>query len=423
MAPFHNNKLNMISLFDEGPPSPKPTMSKLMNNGIAQGGIVSDNVSYTPTSDSDSVESDYGGRQPSKVSKTNKDGAPRKPRQPRPKLLKWSDEDWKNVVLGIIWACGETGVQIPFEQAAQIVGENCSGGALQQAVLKLRGKQNAEGFQIPSLRMAWARKNKNSAASSSSADASEQTLANTGVRKQTRMTGNQSLIVSLNVRDPRIQKELAARTPARLPSSTLKSSKVFAQLSGGSPTYTTPTHSSGVCDENDVVYTVKGSVQEHLGVCVPAASEYTNTFGAQETTPLLGRDWHVGNNEAADDTSLRTVIHRGLVEGSDSSTISSDIIWYDAVEHQPIDLMSGFFSDMPDAAFTYDPVYSNDHGVFSTSPGENSQHVPSQLDTGCFSGFASYDELTNDGAVQNSFDELFGDMHYGAGDYDASHLN
>ncbi|USP75851.1 hypothetical protein yc1106_03125 [Curvularia clavata] len=118
-------------------------------------------VSYTPSHDSDYYESSDEDVSPRKAPKLNKDGAPRKPRQPRPKLLKWTDNDWKNVVLGIIWACGEQGVQIPFGQAAKVVGENCTASALQQAVLKLRGKQIAAGHKIPVLVMPWSRKDRN----------------------------------------------------------------------------------------------------------------------------------------------------------------------------------------------------------------------------------------------------------------------
>ncbi|KAJ4987443.1 hypothetical protein SVAN01_07043 [Stagonosporopsis vannaccii] len=117
-------------------------------------------VSAPSLEESDFAASESEDERPRKVPKLNKDGAPRKPRQPRAKLLKWTDDDWKNVLLGIVWACGETGVQIPFEQAAQVVGETCTAGALQQALLKLRVKQIAEGHKIPSLRMAWTRKNK-----------------------------------------------------------------------------------------------------------------------------------------------------------------------------------------------------------------------------------------------------------------------
>ncbi|KAF2798367.1 hypothetical protein K505DRAFT_108776 [Melanomma pulvis-pyrius CBS 109.77] len=91
------------------------------------------------------------------TSKMKKDGAPRKPRLPRAKLLKWSDNDWKQVILGIVWACGEAHVNIPFGQAAQFVKPSCTAGALQQAILKLRQKLNSEGAQIPTLKMAWTR--------------------------------------------------------------------------------------------------------------------------------------------------------------------------------------------------------------------------------------------------------------------------
>jgi hypothetical protein len=219
MSSSHNNKLNMVSMFDS-------TTSNMANgwSSIAHGlnmakqkaaddakkanadvnkstipinmfmmdmygavhyqpgeGVKEDSVteeagvSCTSTYDSDDGESDFesprSSRFPSRTPKINKDGAPRKPRQPRPKLLKWSDNDWKNVVLGIIWACGESGVQIPFDQAAQVVGESCTAGAMQQAILKLRQKQVDQGYQIPSLRMAWTRKNKNSSSSSSNANA------------------------------------------------------------------------------------------------------------------------------------------------------------------------------------------------------------------------------------------------------------
>jgi hypothetical protein len=156
-------------------------------------------VSNTPTYDSDYAESDRDDRRPSKIPKINKDGAPRKPRQPRPKLLKWSDNDWKNVVLGIVWACGETGVQIPFDQAAQVVGKSCTAGALQQAILKLRGKQIDEGYNIPSLRMAWTRKTKHAASSSSNANASPQNIDVTNCTAQS----HPSLVVKLKVPDLR----------------------------------------------------------------------------------------------------------------------------------------------------------------------------------------------------------------------------
>jgi hypothetical protein len=155
-------------------------------------------VSLTPNGGSEYDESDYDERRPSKVPKLNKDGVPRKPRQPRPKLLRWDDNDWKNVALGLVWACGENGIQIPFDQASQVVSESCTAGALQQALLKLRGKQVAEGFQIPTLRMAWTRKNK--ASSSSSANAKSQQAMDKSVapkKKPTRFAGSQCKIIIL----------------------------------------------------------------------------------------------------------------------------------------------------------------------------------------------------------------------------------
>lgn len=155
----------------------------------------------SPPNDNEYEDIDDERKRPSKVPKINKDGAPRKSRQPRLKLLKWSDDDWKNVALGLVWACGDNGIQIPFDQAAQVVGDQCTAGALQQALLKLRGKQIAEGYQIPPLKMSWARKNNNSPASSS-ADSKKNPEATPTrhalpKKKPTLMGSTQSLIVRL----------------------------------------------------------------------------------------------------------------------------------------------------------------------------------------------------------------------------------
>ncbi|KAF1942095.1 hypothetical protein EJ02DRAFT_434296 [Clathrospora elynae] len=157
-------------------------------------------VSYAPMYGSEDEGSGLEDRLASNPPKINKDGVPRKPRAPRPKLLKWSDNDWKNVVLGIIWACGETGVQIPFDQAAQVVGQSCTAGALQQAILKLRGRQIAEGYQIPSLRMAWTRKNKDSGTPAFTANAKAAQASTDGKVHQKNPTlneGTATLIVTL----------------------------------------------------------------------------------------------------------------------------------------------------------------------------------------------------------------------------------
>lgn len=154
-------------------------------------------VSAAPAEDSEFAASESEDERPRKTPKLNKDGIPRKPRQPRPKLLKWSDDDWKNVCLGIVWACGETGVQIPFEQAAQVVGEKCTAGALQQALLKLRGKQLDAGHSIPNLKMAWTRKNKPGTPSKTKASV-EPEANKTPRKKPTRFEATQSLIVTLS---------------------------------------------------------------------------------------------------------------------------------------------------------------------------------------------------------------------------------
>ncbi|KAJ6281963.1 hypothetical protein J3E71DRAFT_399649 [Bipolaris maydis] len=154
-------------------------------------------VSYTPGQDSEDYESVFEDHLPSKATKINKDGAPRKPRQPRPKLLKWTDNDWKNAVLGIVWACGEKGIQIPFEQAAQVVGKNCTASALQQAVLKLRGKQVADGNRIPTLKMAWTRKNRSGSSLSPIAN-TQSTQVQPPAKTRSRKRAD-SLIVKLKI--------------------------------------------------------------------------------------------------------------------------------------------------------------------------------------------------------------------------------
>lgn len=160
---------------------------------LAQDGY---SVSATPMYESDIALSESEDERPYKAPKLNKDGVPRKPRQPRAKLLKWSDDDWKNVCLGIVWACGETGVPIPFEQAAQVVGEKCTAGALQQALLKLRGKQIAEGYQIPNLKMAWTRKNRH-AAPGAITKAFQEPEAKRPRKKPTRVEATQTLLVTV----------------------------------------------------------------------------------------------------------------------------------------------------------------------------------------------------------------------------------
>lgn len=184
---------------DRGPMP--PTGSTETTSNVAEAQIKTEEneedaeVSFTPFGEDESDESDYEDRRPAKVPKLNKDGVPRKPRQPRPKLLKWQDDDWKRVCLGIVWACGDNGIQIPFEQASQVVSESCTAGALQQALLKLRAKQIAEGHQIPALKMAWTRKGRNPAPPKT--DANTNTSQGTLRKKPTRATSGQTRIVRL----------------------------------------------------------------------------------------------------------------------------------------------------------------------------------------------------------------------------------
>jgi hypothetical protein len=142
-------------------------------------------------------ESDEDYVDVNKTPKTRKDGTSRKPRQPRIKLLKWNDNDWKQLVLGIVWACGEAGISIPFAQAAQVVHDGCTAGALQQAILKLRVKQNAAGEQVPPLRMAWTRNKTANVANNgdqASTPSKGPTRAMIARRKPTRHRQNQTLM-------------------------------------------------------------------------------------------------------------------------------------------------------------------------------------------------------------------------------------
>lgn len=154
-----------------------------------------------------------------KTTAINKDGTPRKPRAPRNPLIKWDDNDWKQAVLGIIWACGETGLSIPFGQAAQLVSQSCTASALQQAVLKLREKMNAEGHQIPGLRMVWTRDKRDAAEAFGSLELVEQPPKKTRLprKKPTRMAGTQSLIVVLKYRRRPIPTHTAAHGERQFP--------------------------------------------------------------------------------------------------------------------------------------------------------------------------------------------------------------
>ncbi|KAJ4353748.1 uncharacterized protein N0V89_005478 [Didymosphaeria variabile] len=93
-----------------------------------------------------------------KKRKINKNGRMRKVRQPRGNLRRWDENDVSRALMGIVWACGENGVQIPFDQAAKLVDQTCTAGALQQAILKIQTKLNKDGEQIPRIKMNWPKK-------------------------------------------------------------------------------------------------------------------------------------------------------------------------------------------------------------------------------------------------------------------------
>lgn len=120
----------------------------------------SDDDDYVPGNlnidDDFNDEADF--KQSGKKRKTNKDGRMRKVRQPRASLRRWDETDISRALLGIVWACGENGVQIPFDQAAQLVDQTCTASALQQAILKLQTKLNEGGEQIPRIKMNWPKK-------------------------------------------------------------------------------------------------------------------------------------------------------------------------------------------------------------------------------------------------------------------------
>lgn len=93
-----------------------------------------------------------------KKRKLNKDGQERKLRQPRGQLRRWDETDCARALIGIVWACGENGINIPFAQAANLVDDRCTASALQQAILKMCAKLNKDGAQLPKIKMNWPKK-------------------------------------------------------------------------------------------------------------------------------------------------------------------------------------------------------------------------------------------------------------------------
>jgi hypothetical protein len=365
-------------------------------------------------------------RQSSKTTKINKDGAPRKPRQPRPKLLKWSDTDWKNVVLGITWACGETGVQIPFDQAAQIVGENCTAGALQQAILKLRGKQIAEGYQIPSLKMAWTRKNRNRRSSSPIANAKTmqvQAPAKTRSRRHTIQKNARSLIVklrfarrSITSMQPEITRPPVKKMPSSMPAHAQRPrshqhprqdhmqavqqhqewiSKVEE------PTVNSKTESIQAVNEvygnsGSLVHGVYGAQQYPQSGYGFDMGPFQNTFG-ESAVPVENRKLYNRNHVIMDDL---------LVDQNDNIMGTAEQLrsFEGIVTPENNPFASGYLPDMSNQAIL---GHGTSHGPNAEYGQEHNSFHPPQPDFVNFSDFTDYTAYTTGENNQGPLEDVF----------------
>jgi hypothetical protein len=123
--------------------------------------------------------------------KLNKDGQPRKSRAPRAPLRRWDENDLTKALIGIVWACGEAGLQIPFNQAAQLIDDTCTASALQQAILKLHAQMLKERKQLPKIKMHWPKKG------GTRSDVVFRDAGKVPRRKPTMRQGGQILIITL----------------------------------------------------------------------------------------------------------------------------------------------------------------------------------------------------------------------------------
>ena len=90
---------------------------------------------------------------------TNTEKKARRARAPRARLMKWTPEVWTQVLLHVTAACGERGIDIPWETVGQGLGEDITASAVQQALLKLRNSRYNDGLPVPPpLKMNWSRK-------------------------------------------------------------------------------------------------------------------------------------------------------------------------------------------------------------------------------------------------------------------------
>ncbi|EUC38142.1 hypothetical protein COCCADRAFT_1166 [Bipolaris zeicola 26-R-13] len=377
-------------------------------------------VSYTPGQDSEDYESACEDRLPSKSTKINKDGAPRKPRQPRPKLLKWTDNDWKNAVLGIVWACGEKSIQIPFEQAAQVVGKNCTASALQQAVLKLRGKQVADGNRIPTLKMAWTRKNRSGSSPLPIAN-TQSTQVQPPVKTRPRKRAD-SLIVKLKIARRGIDGmslETAKQPEIKLPSG------MFAGAQH--TTIQQPirqVHQHSMHQPQEVTSKVEHYNPNHCANMTYAyAPPYTNPGNQVQMGHDAGNQAYMGfgfdtasfpnmAEESAHSVEQRKLYNRNhivvddllidednfIMGTTDQLRSLEDIV---TPENSPFD--SGFLTDMPNQAAQ---VYGNPYGGNAEYSQESNPVDHRHLDSVNFSDFTDYAAY----AVGDNSQELLGDI-------------
>ena len=64
-------------------------------------------------------------------------------------LVRWNDELDKQVLLCIQWACAHSGIKIPWEKVAKMMGDKFSEGAIIQHLAKLRLKMEELGIGVP----------------------------------------------------------------------------------------------------------------------------------------------------------------------------------------------------------------------------------------------------------------------------------
>lgn len=361
-------------------------------------------VSYTPGQDSEDYESACEDHLPSKTTKINKDGAPRKPRQPRPKLLKWTENDWKNAVLGIVWACGEKGIQIPFEQAARVVGKNCTASALQQAVLKLRGKQVADGNRIPTLKMAWTRKNRSERSLSPIAN-TQSTQVQPPAKTRSRKRAD-SLIVKLKIARRGVdgmRLETAKQPEIKLPSD------VFA--SAQNTTVQQPfrqTHLHSMYQPQEWTSKVENhNLNDSTNMTYLYAPAYGNLGSQAQVGHDAGKQAYMGfgfdtasppnmNEESADSVEQRKLYNRNHVVVDDLLIDQDNFVmgttdqlrsFEDIVTPENNPFGSGFLTDMPNQTTQ---VYGNPCGGNAEYSQDSNPVDRRQLESVNFSEFTDY---------------------------------